>query len=355
MAEDQSSRTEEPTPKRREEARADGRIPQSIEITAAAVLLSALLATWRSGDVVIGALRESMRRSLMAVTATDITPADLSAIAHGMLHDTVTVVMPILLATGVAGVAATVAQIGFQVYGKRLLPDMKRISPSSGWQRIVSTKGLFDLAKAIVKIGLIGWLAWTLIRKAEGSIVALSAASPREMLAIAGVEVARLVAWSTGILAVLAAADYAWQRRQHEQSLRMSRSEVKDEQRQAEGDPKMKARLKRAYQELTKARSVADVPTADVVITNPVHLAVALKYEPGRMGAPKVVAKGAEGMAQRIKDVARRHGVPILERRALARALFKSVPIGGEIPATLYRAVAEILAYIYSLKQRRAG
>lgn len=355
MAEDQSNRTEEPTPKRREEARADGRIPQSVEITSAAVLLSALLATWQSGDVALGALRESMRRSLLAVTATDVTPADLAAIAHGVLRDTIAVTSPILLATGLAGVVATVAQIGFRVYGKRLLPDLKKVSPSSGWQRIASTKGLFDLAKAIVKIGLIGWLAWTLIRQAENAIVALSAASPREMLSIAGTEVARLVAWSTGILAVLAAADYAWQRRQHEQSLRMSRSEVKDEHRQAEGDPKMRARVKRAYQELTKARSVADVPTADVVVTNPVHLAVALKYEPGRMGAPKVVAKGAEAMAQRIKDVARRHGVPIVERRALARALFKSVPIGGEIPATLYRAVAEILAYIYALKQRRAG
>src|SRR5262249_52167971 len=178
---------------------------------------------------------------------------------------------------------------------------------------------LFDLAKAIVKIALIGWLSWKLIRASEGTIIALSAASPRETLAIAGREVARLVGWATGILVVFAALDYAWQRRQHHQSLRMSRSEVKDEQRQSEGDPKIKARLKRAYQELVKTRSLAEVPTADVVITNPVHLAVALRYVPGEMGAPRVVAKGAEGMAQRIKDVARQHGVPILERRSLAR------------------------------------
>jgi flagellar biosynthesis protein FlhB len=355
MAEDAANRTEEPTPKRREEARADGRIPQSVEITSATVLLAALLATWRSGDAAIGALRESMRRSLLAVSAYDLTPAALGDVLHGMLQDILAVVSPILIATAIAGIVATVAQVGFQVHGKRLMPDFSKVSPASGWQRIVSTKGLFDLAKALVKIGLIGWLAWVLIRKAEFSIVALSGAAPREMLSIAGLEVARLVGWSTGILTVLAAVDYAWQRRQHETSLRMSRSEVKDEQRQAEGDPKVKARVKRAYQELVKARSVADVPTADVIITNPVHLAVALKYVPGQMGAPKVVAKGAEGMAQRIKEVARRHGVPIMERRALARALFRSVPVGGEIPATLYRAVAEILAYIYALKQRRAG
>jgi flagellar biosynthetic protein FlhB len=353
MADDAANRTEEPTPKRREEARADGRIPQSVEITAATVLLAALLSTWHSGGDAVGALRESMRRTLVSVSKLDLTPAQLGDILHGMLHDVTTVVAPILLATGIAGVIATVAQIGFQVQGKRLLPDLSKVSPASGWQRIVSTKGLFDLTKAIVKIALIGWLSWKLIRASEATIVALSAASPREMLSIAGREVARLVGWATGILVVFAAVDYAWQRRQHHQSLRMSRSEVKDEQRQAEGDPKMKARVKRAYQELVKTRSLADVPKADVVITNPVHLAVALRYVPREMGAPKVVAKGAEGMAQRIKDVARQHGIPILERRSLARALFTSVPVGGEIPAALYRAVAEILAYIYGLKRQR--
>jgi type III secretion system FlhB-like substrate exporter/DNA repair exonuclease SbcCD ATPase subunit len=137
--------------------------------------------------------------------------------------------------------------------------------------------------------------------------------------------------------------------------LERQQKDVKDEARQSEGDPKIKGRVRRAYQELVKTRSLADVPTADVIITNPVHLAVALMYLPGQMGAPKVVAKGAEGMAQRIKDMARAHGVPIVERRSLARAIFRSVPVGGEIPGTLYRAVAEILAYIYGLRQQRKG
>jgi flagellar biosynthetic protein FlhB len=355
MAEDAASRTEEPTPKRREEARADGRIPQSAEISAATVLLAALLATWRSGDGALTALRESMRRSLFGVTKLDLTPAQLGDVLHGMLRDLGSVVVPILATTAVAGFVATVAQIGLQFHGKRLLPDASKMSPASGLQRIFSSKGLFDLMKAIVKIVLVAWLSWKLIGASHGNIIALSGASPRELMAIAGREVARLVGWITGVLVVLAAIDYGWQRRQHHQSLRMSRSEVKDEARQSEGDPKIKARLKRSYQELVKTRSLADVPTADVIITNPVHLAVALKYVPGQMGAPRVVAKGAEGMAQRIKEIARQHGVPIMERRSLARAIFRSVPVGGEIPATLYRAVAEILAYIYGLRQRRVG
>jgi flagellar biosynthesis protein FlhB len=355
MAEDNANRTEEPTPRRREEARADGRIPQSVEITAATVLLSALLATWRNGDVAIGSLRESMRRSLLAVGKVDLTPAALADVLSGMVHDMQAVVVPILSVTAIAGLTATVAQIGFQFHPKRLLPDLGKMSPASGLQRIFSTKGLFDLAKAVVKIGLVGWISWKLIRGNESMLIALSGASPRDLMAITGHQVARLVGWVTSVLVVLAAFDYAWQRRQHHQSLRMSKSEVKDEARQAEGDPKIKGRLRRAYQELVKSRSLADVPTADVIITNPIHLAVALKYVPGQMGAPRVVAKGAEGMAQKIKDLARQHGVPILERRSLARAIFKSVPVGGEIPATVYRAVAEILAYIYGLRQRRAG
>jgi flagellar biosynthetic protein FlhB len=131
----------------------------------------------------------------------------------------------------------------------------------------------------------------------------------------------------------------------------MTKEEVKDERRQSDGDPKIKARLRRAYEKIARERSLDAVPTADVVVTNPVHVAVALKYQPGAMGAPTVVAKGAEQMAARIRELARRHGVPIVERRALARALFRSVPIGREIPATLYRAVAEILAYIYGLRR----
>lgn len=355
MADDNDNRTEEPTPKRREEALADGRIPQSAEITAATVLFAALLAVWRNGDAAMLSLRESLRRSLMGISRIDLTPAQLGDILWGMVHDMRSVVVPILSWTAIAGFTATVAQVGFRFYGKRLLPDFSKVSPGSGLQRIFSTKGLFEVGKALVKIAIVGWVSWKLIGASEGKIIALSGASPRELLSIAGRETARLVGYVTGVLVVMAAADYAWQRRQHQQSLRMSKSEVKDEARQAEGDPKVKARLKRAYHEIVKSRSLADVPTADVIITNPVHLAVALKYEPGSMGAPKVVAKGAEGFAQKIKEVARQHGIPIMERRSLARALFRSVPIGGEIPATLYRAIAEILAYVYGLRQRRAS
>jgi flagellar biosynthetic protein FlhB len=355
MAEDVHSKTEEPTPKRREEARAEGQVPQSAEVTAAAVLFAAVVVMSHRGPALVGALREMMRRSLVAASATDFTPAQMGEVMRRLASDTVGAVWPILAVTGTVGLVATTAQVGFRVLPKRILPDLSKISPSKGFQRLFSKRGGVELVKALVKIALVGWITWRLVLKIEDHIVPLAASGPREILAVAGRELGHIVLWATGAISILAACDYAWQRRQHRMSLRMTKAEVKDERRQAEGDPQMKARVKRAYQQIARRRMLDEVPRADVVVTNPVHLAVALRYTPGETGAPVVVAKGAEHVAERIKEIARRSGVPILERRALARALFRAVPIGGQIPGTLYRAVAEILAYIYALKARRAG
>jgi flagellar biosynthetic protein FlhB len=355
MAEDVHSKTEEPTPKRREEARAQGQVPQSVEVTAAAVLLAAVVVMSHRGPALVGALREMMRRSLLAASASDFTPAQMGEVMRQLAGDTVSTVWPILAVTGSVGLAVTIAQVGFRFLPKRILPDATKISPANGFTRIFSKRGAVEILKALLKIALVGWITWHLVLGIADRIVPLAASAPREILAVAGRELARTVAWATGAISVLAAFDYAWQRRQHHLSLRMTKSEVKDERRQAEGDPQMKQRVKRAYQQIARRRMLDEVPRADVVVTNPVHLAVALRYAPGDMGAPVVVAKGAEHVAERIKEIARRSGVPILERRALARALFRAVPIGGQIPGSLYRAVAEILAYIYALKVRRAS
>jgi len=355
MADDKETRTEEPTAKRREDARAEGQVPQSVEVTSAAVLMAAVLVVSQRGGDAIGALRAMMRRGLLAASATDLTPGQVAEVMRGMVTDSVAVVGPVLAMTAVVGLAVSVAQIGLRIVPKRLVPDPAKISPASGLQRLMSKRGGIELVKAVLKILLVGWISWKLITAAQARLVALAASPPREILAIAGGELERVVAWAAGALALLAALDYGWQRRQHHRDLRMTRAEIKDERRQSEGDPQIKQRVRRAYQQIAKRRMLAEVPTADVVVTNPVHLAVALRYTAQKMGAPIVVAKGAEHVAERIKEIARHHGVPIVERRALARALFRTVPIGGQIPATLYRAVAEILAYIYALQARRAG
>jgi flagellar biosynthetic protein FlhB len=352
---DPASRTEEPTPRRREEARAEGQIPRSVEVTSTAVLLAAAATAAQAGESGVAALRALMRRSLLALTATDLTPGAIHDLAREAALASLAAAGPVLALTALVALAASLAQVGFQMLPKRVKPDPSKLSPAAGLRRILSRRGLVELAKAVVKIALVGWIAWRLVRAAESRVVALAAQGPAEILGAMGAETLRLVAWAVGALALVAALDYAWQRWQHQQSLRMTRTEVKEERRQAEGDPHVRQRVKQAYQQLARRRGLAEVATADVVVTNPVHVAVALRYVPGGMGAPTVVAKGAERVAERIKTLARRHGVPIVERRALARLLFRTVPVGREIPATLYRAVAEILAYIYALRARRAG
>src|SRR6266481_3475201 len=217
MAEDVHSKTEEPTPKRRDEARAEGQVPQSAEVTAAAVLFAAVFAMSNRGPALVGALREVMRR---------------------LASDTVGAVWPILAVTGTVGLVVTTAQVGFRFLPKRVLPDVGKISPSKGFQRLFSKRGGVELLKALVKIALVGWITWRLVLKIEDHIVPLAASAPREILGVAGRELGHIVLWATGAISILAACDYAWQRRQHHMSLRMTKAEVKDERRQAEGDRK---------------------------------------------------------------------------------------------------------------------
>jgi flagellar biosynthetic protein FlhB len=353
--EDFEGRTEEPTPRRREQAREEGRIARSTEVIAASVLLAGVATLSQSGGSMLSTLREVMRRGLFDLSANDLTPAQAG---HAMLAAATAILVttaPVVLAMAIAGTASAVAQVGFGVYPKLLLPNAARLSPANGMSRIFSRRGLVELIKAVAKIVLVSWVAWTVVFSDSGDLAALGLASPREIMLLGARDVVRLLLWVGATLALLAAADYLWQRYTHQRGLRMTRQEVKDELRQSEGDPKLKQRIKRAYRELTGNRMLAEVANADVVVTNPTHYAVALRYRAGENGAPRVVAKGVDEIAERIRQIARTNGVPIVERRNLARALFRSVKVGSEIPATLYRAVAEVLAYIYGLQAARAG
>jgi flagellar biosynthetic protein FlhB len=353
--EDLSNKTEEPTPRRREKAKEEGQLARSAEVTAATVLLTGLIAMTQWGGETGADLREAMRHGLTRLTAEDLTAA---AVGHAMWDAGSVVVaatLPVILAMAVAGTVSNVAQIGVGWYPKLLLPKGSRISPASGLQRIFSRRGVVELIKNVVKIALVSWVAWKVVLSGQGQLPAIGLAAPQEILHAGAGELVRMLGWVGTTLAVLAALDYLWQRRTHQQSLRMSRQEIKDEMRQSEGDPKLRQRMKRAYRDLTGNRMLSEVATADVVVTNPTHFAVALRYRSDEHGAPRVVAKGVDEIAERIKQLARANGVPIIERRSLARALYRSVKIGGEIPAALYRAVAEVLAYIYGLQQRRVS
>jgi flagellar biosynthetic protein FlhB len=234
------------------------------------------------------------------------------------------------------------------VNAELLLPKPDRLA--GGFKRLVSLQGAANLLKAVLKIAVVVAVAWNvLVALGQGAIAAPAMGLP-EILAFTGNGLRKLVLVMALPLIGIGATDYAFQRWRFERSIKMSRQEVKQEHKESEGDPQIRGRFRRAHRELSKRRMLADVKRADVVLTNPTHVAVALRYRPDEGGAPKVLAKGADEVALRIREAARSAGVPIVERRALARALFQKVQIGAEIPNQLYKAVAEILAYIYSLR-----
>jgi flagellar biosynthetic protein FlhB len=350
MADDAAERSERATPKRREEARKRGQVPISSEVSPVAVLLVALVVTTWGAPAMLAQSRLVLRGWLAAAGPTAAHgDAVWPMVAHA-LYQLLGVLAPFFLATAVVAGIAMVAQVGWQMNPSLLAPDLGRMSPAQGLKRIFSVGGAANLLKALLKIAVVLGLAWHVLKDVSADAVAAPLMSVEALLAFTGYGLRRLILTMALALAALGAADYFWQRRQHEQNLKMSRQEVKEESRETEGDPQTRARFRRAHREIAGRRMLAEVKRADVILTNPVHYAIALRYRAAEMVAPQVIAKGAGELAQKIKEAARSAGVPIVERRALARALYRSVKVGQEIPPALYRAVAEILAYIYSLR-----
>ena len=348
-------RTERATPRRREEARKHGQVALSPEVAPVAVLLAALaLASWGAP----AALARSRTALAGLLAASGPVAAHDDPVGPLIVRTLLTfggLLAPFCLAAAVVGAGAVVAQVGWSVNPELLLPDPGRISPSNGLKRIFSANGAMNLVKAVAKIAVVATVAYRVLLRTGAEAIGASGMMPAEILGFTGAGLRRLFLTMAVALAVLGGLDYLWQRRRHEQSLKMSRHEVKEEHKETEGDPQVKGRFRRAHREIARRRMLTEVKRADVVLTNPVHVAVALRYRASETAAPQVLAKGAGELAQKIKDAARAAGVPIVERRALARALFKSVKVGAEIPPALYRAVAEILAYIYSLRGAAAG
>jgi flagellar biosynthetic protein FlhB len=345
-------RTEAPTPRRREDARRKGQVAKSVDVNSAVVLLAGIWLLNSGGSRFIDALATVMRRSFTSLTATDFTLNTLRSGGMAIGGLVLQALLPVLVGVMVAGVIANVAQVGFMLNGEAFKPDANRINPLSGFKRILSARGLVDLLKSVFKIAAIGLVVYTGIRdnypaiSSFGQMALMTAANHLSQVAIS------ICLRAAVVILVIAAADYVFQRKEHEKSLRMSHQEVIEEAKRYE-NAELKNRIRSRQRQLAMSRMMAAVPNADVVITNPVHLAVALRYEQGKMRAPQVVAKGQRLTAERIKETAREHEVPVVENQTLARALFKSAEVGHEIPADLYHAVAEVLAFVYRLHHGR--
>jgi flagellar biosynthetic protein FlhB len=353
---DAQERTEQATPKRLEEARKKGQIPRSRDLSTAAVTLVGGAALYLLGGQISGQMAEMMRRSLTlsrdeATDATHMISALGTAAADGLWLSA-----PVLGAITLAAIIAPLALGGWSFSGQAMMPQFSRMNPIEGVKRMFALRSLIELTKAMAKFGVVAIIAAIVLWKDAPTLMALGREPLQQAIAHAAqISGKALLLISAGLL-IIAGIDVPYQLWQYAKQMRMSREEIREEYKESEGSPEVKGRIRQIQQQLARQRMMQDVPKADVVVTNPTHFAVALKYDEKRMRAPIVVAKGADEIAAKIREVAGEHKVPIFEAPPLARVLFRNVDIGDEIPATLYIAVAQILTYVFQLKvAKRAG
>lgn len=356
MAENDFEKTEAPTPRRLEEARQEGNVARSADLTAACTLLGGVLLLYLLGGRMMsrmGTMLETMLSSGLGQNPT--RHDDLAAVPAFLGRILAESLVPIMLGTILVALVATLCQVGFLFSVRPLEPKLSRLSPLRGVLNMVNARAGIRLLMSLAKVFVIGSVAGLLIWLDLDRVMLLSHLQPFPMLAAASQLIFALALKLAAVLIVLAILDYALQRWQRIRDLKMTKTEVKDEMKRMDGDPLIKQRRTRIARQLALQRIGQDVPHADVVVTNPTHYAVALRYDAKMMRAPKVAAKGADFMAMRIRQIAMTHGVPLVERKELARGLYRSVEVGQEVPPQFYAAVAEILAYVYRLGGRRSA
>jgi len=352
MSEDNAQeKTEQATPKKRKDAREKGQVVQSREVPSVLILLSVLGAFYFSGSGMIRGMTGFMGGFFQNVSNFSVQADSMQTLLLAAAEKTFMMVLPVFAVVVVAGLAANLLQVGFHLTGEPLKPKLSKLNPLKGVKKLISLKSLTELIKSVLKIVIIGGIALLVLNKETASIPSLLQMGVGDILAFVGRVAQKIAFYVCLVLIVVSFADYLYQRWQFEEDLKMSKQEVKEEFKQREGDPMIRARIRRIQTEMARHRMMEAVPEADVIITNPTHFAVALKYDPGEMYAPKVIAKGAGFIAQRIKEIAGEADIPIIENKPLAQTIFRSVDIDHYIPADLYRAVAEILAYVYNLKK----
>ncbi len=357
MAEKQQSesddeKTEEPSAQRADDFRKEGQVAQSKELTSLMVLLATLGAMYGLGPSMAGDFMDFMRRMFVDSATTELTAEKAGSLLILCLSQSARLILPIAAAGFVAGVIGSVAQFGFLYTWEPLAPQFSRVNPLSGFQRIASMSSLLEGVKSVFKLVAVVSVTYMMLKTELLGASSTVDMESSQFLAYMSSTAFRLVGGVCMGLFVIAALDFAYQKFQYRKKLMMTKQELKQEHKQKEGDPLLKARIRSIQRERARKRMMADVPKADVIVTNPTHFAVALKYDAEKMAAPRVVAKGADLVAQRIKEIARKNGIPLVENVPLARALHKSVKVGGSVPRSLYQAVAEVLAYVYRLKGR---
>jgi len=348
---DESQKTEEATPKRLEDSRKKGQVPTSREpSTALAFLILASLGLTGAGSFAVNRISAMMHDFLSGQITFQASPAGMQSLLLRLFADIAATILPIVIPIMVLGMLVTFLVTGPVFSFETLKPKVEKISPGKGLKRLFSSRALSEFVKSLLKLCVISLACWVTISDLLPSVLS---AVRKDAGAIARLTVdgsLRLAGLVALIFFFVAVVDVFYQRWEHSKSMRMGQQEIRDEHKETEGDPLIKGRIRQIQMEQARSRMMADVPKADVIITNPTHLAIALSYKPGSADAPRVLAKGRGKVAEKIREIARKHDIAIRENRELARSLFKGVRTGDEIPGHLYEAVAIILAEIYRMK-----
>lgn len=347
----QEERTEAPTQLRREEFRKQGAVALSREVISVLIIAGGTLAISGSGNHFVEQFRVLGHRFFEFQTIEPLQAAEVVELLSSGIQTWFWVVLPVFSVVMVLSVVGCAAQVGFHLSWEPLSPRWDRLDPIAGVQRIFSINGFVEALKSLAKMLLGACIVYFFLKSAMSGV---GDAFRQDVPQIAGLfqsQLVRVVFSLLGAFVVLAAADYGFQRYRLENQMKMSRRELRDEFKLREGDPLIRSRIRNAQRKIAQRRMMDAVPKADVIVTNPTHISVALKYEAEEMTAPKIVAMGADHLAMKIREIAKKHGVPLVENRSLARTLYAELDVGQYIPKNLYKAVAEVLAYVYRLKR----
>nr|WP_314627114.1 flagellar biosynthesis protein FlhB [uncultured Noviherbaspirillum sp.] len=351
MAEDSElEKTEPASQKRLDDARKEGNVPRSRELATCTVLLAAGGALWMLGGKLVAQLGSLLSNSLVFEREQAYDMDLLVTRAASLLVDVLLAFAPVAAVLVLVAVGAPLLIGGWNFSTKAFMPSFDKLNPLTGLTRMVSKNSLVELGKALGKTALVGYVAWIVVRGKQDAVMALVLEPLNVGSAHLGQLLMECFMLIVASLVAIAAIDVPYQLWQHASKLKMTREELRQEAKESDGNPEIKAKIRATQREMARRRMMTEIPTADVVVTNPTHYAVALKYTEGKMGAPRVVAKGADEVAAKIRELAAEHNVPLLEAPPLARALFRHAELGDEIPETLYTAVAEVLAYVFQLK-----
>jgi flagellar biosynthesis protein FlhB len=350
--EDKHSKTERASEKKVSEAKSKGSVPRSREMTSAVSLIAAMIGLYSSSGMILTTMKRCMRDIFGGLASAEVTAAGVHSLMLKQFANIAIMLAPFFIIVLVVSLAVEFGQGGVVLSSEKLKFDLGKLNPIQGMGRLFRKDSLFEVAKSFMKMGIVGYMAYKVLSEEMDGIIYLVDRDLQGILEFIGHLAFKIVLHTCGVLIVLAVLDLAFVKWRFMENLKMTKQEVKDEHKNAEGDPAMKGKLKQKQFQMARRRMRQIIPTADVVVTNPTHYAVALKYDRFKMAAPVVIFKGADQMALQIKMVARESNIMLVENRFLARELFEQVEEGGEIPEGLYAAVAEILAYVYSLKSR---